>query len=66
MIYFIINSAETYLNSNNPDAISFAGGLPNTDTYPFKELDVIYKDGTSSKLEGQDLSLALQYGPANG
>ncbi|XP_035717149.1 aromatic amino acid aminotransferase DDB_G0287711-like [Vespa mandarinia] len=57
---------EIYLNSNNPNAINFAGGMPNTNTYPFKELDVIYKDGTNSKLEGQDLALALQYGPAVG
>ncbi|KAK2581434.1 hypothetical protein KPH14_005109 [Odynerus spinipes] len=50
----------------DPTAITFAGGMPNTDTYPFKELDVSITDGTKIKLEGRDLAAAFQYGPSKG
>ncbi|XP_046624140.1 kynurenine/alpha-aminoadipate aminotransferase, mitochondrial-like isoform X1 [Neodiprion virginianus] len=50
----------------NPDLIPFAGGLPNTETFPFQEIDVTYKDGTRHKLTGKDLDVALQYGHTEG
>lgn len=52
--------------SKNPSAIFFAGGLPNTQTFPFKKVDVSCKDGTSIELQGRDVEVAFQYGPTKG
>ncbi|XP_015180246.1 PREDICTED: kynurenine/alpha-aminoadipate aminotransferase, mitochondrial-like [Polistes dominula] len=57
---------EAYLTSNKSDVMSFAGGLPNTDTYPFEGINVSCKDKTNLYLKDKDLALALQYGPASG
>ncbi|KAI4495504.1 hypothetical protein M0802_008718 [Mischocyttarus mexicanus] len=57
---------EVYLRSNKSDIISFAGGLPNTNTYPFEEVNISCKDKTNLDLKDKDLALALQYGPASG
>ncbi|XP_051159721.1 kynurenine/alpha-aminoadipate aminotransferase, mitochondrial-like isoform X2 [Leptopilina boulardi] len=52
--------------NKNPSAIFFAGGMPNTQTFPFKEVNVSCKDGTSVKLKGRDVDVAFQYGPTKG
>jgi len=44
-----------------PDIISFAGGLPATETFPVKELEQI-----SSQLLREKGATALQYGPTEG
>lgn len=53
-----------FLESKN--AISLANGMPNAKMFPFKEISVIYKDGTKVKLIGEELSWSLQYGPSQG
>ncbi|XP_078034851.1 kynurenine/alpha-aminoadipate aminotransferase, mitochondrial isoform X2 [Augochlora pura] len=40
--------------------------MPNTETFPFEEISVKYKDGSQVKLEGKELGWALQYGPSQG
>ncbi|XP_054011203.1 kynurenine/alpha-aminoadipate aminotransferase, mitochondrial-like [Hylaeus anthracinus] len=49
-----------------PKSVSLANGMPNAETFPFEELSVTYKDGTTVKLVGNELSLSLQYGPSQG
>ncbi|XP_043472014.1 kynurenine/alpha-aminoadipate aminotransferase, mitochondrial-like, partial [Leptopilina heterotoma] len=61
---FISHMALAY--SKNPTAIFFAGGLPNTETFPFKEVSVACKDGTSIELQGRDVDVSFQYGPTKG
>ena len=50
----------------NPSPIYLAGGMPNTCTFPFNEVNVSCKDGTNIKIKDRDLDLALQYGPSKG
>ena len=64
IIIFIYNIAIKFLESKN--AISLANGMPNAKMFPFKEISVIYKDGTKVKLIGEELSWSLQYGPSQG
>ncbi|XP_012279610.1 kynurenine/alpha-aminoadipate aminotransferase, mitochondrial [Orussus abietinus] len=46
--------------------IFFAGGMPNSETFPFKEVVVTLKDGLKWTLDESELSVALQYGPTQG
>ncbi|OXU18971.1 hypothetical protein TSAR_007721 [Trichomalopsis sarcophagae] len=55
---------EAYMK--NPDALFFAGGLPNPQMFPFKDISVTYSGGTRMKLENKDLVSALQYGQTQG
>ena len=64
VIYLIKFLAEEYIK--NPNAIFLASGMPNINMFPFKEISVIFNDDTLSRLVGQDLSAALQYGSSNG
>lgn len=57
-------TAEAYIN--NPQAIFLAGGMPNTETFPFESIDITYKGNTHQRLEGPALAAALQYGPSRG
>ncbi|XP_033208130.1 kynurenine/alpha-aminoadipate aminotransferase, mitochondrial-like [Belonocnema kinseyi] len=56
--------AEDYIH--NPSAISFASGMPNAQTFPFKEVNVTCKDESHIKLKDRNLDDALQYGPTKG
>jgi len=49
-----------------PNCIKFAIGVPNVLTFPFKEINVEIITGENIKLEGQELSDALQYLPSFG
>ncbi|XP_024946214.1 kynurenine/alpha-aminoadipate aminotransferase, mitochondrial [Cephus cinctus] len=51
---------------NRPDSVFLAGGLPNTETFPFANITVTYKDGQRYSLAGQNLDTALQYGASQG
>lgn len=55
---------EAYMR--NQTAITFAGGMPNTETYPFKSLNISLTDGTSLNFDDRDLAAAFQYGPSKG
>ncbi|XP_014486347.1 PREDICTED: kynurenine/alpha-aminoadipate aminotransferase, mitochondrial-like [Dinoponera quadriceps] len=48
------------------DPIILAGGLPNTATFPIKDLSVTYEDGISLNLTKSELDTALQYMPSQG
>jgi len=45
--------------------ISLGGGYPNPETFVFDRLDVRFKGGTTTALEGADLVAASQYGPSD-
>jgi len=45
--------------------ISLGGGYPNPDTFVFDRLDVGFKGGATTCLDGSDLVAASQYGPSN-
>jgi DNA-binding transcriptional MocR family regulator len=47
--------------ATRPDIISFAGGMPNNDLFPVKEIDQIY-----NSLSDQLKKTAFQYGPTPG
>ena len=47
--------------TQQPDIISFAGGLPNPNAFPINELQDVVK-----KVLDKDGKLALQYGPTEG
>jgi kynurenine/2-aminoadipate aminotransferase len=49
-----------------PGMISFAGGLPNANTFPFHSCTMKMKDGTVIDISAEQLSGALQYGPTDG
>ncbi|XP_033324065.2 kynurenine/alpha-aminoadipate aminotransferase, mitochondrial [Megalopta genalis] len=49
-----------------PNGITLANGMPNTETFPFEEISVKYKDGSRVMLVGEELGWALQYGPSQG
>jgi 2-aminoadipate transaminase len=44
--------------------ISLGGGYPNPDTFVFDRIDIGFKDGANSSLEGSELAVASQYGPS--
>lgn len=46
--------------------ITFAGGVPNEDTFPFQNISVKLKDGSKFSIKGAKLSEALQYMPSDG
>ncbi|XP_011502054.1 PREDICTED: kynurenine/alpha-aminoadipate aminotransferase, mitochondrial-like [Ceratosolen solmsi marchali] len=56
----------TAASLKNPTALNFAGGMPNTAMFPFKEISVTYSDDMRKVLTGTDLFSALQYGPTAG
>ncbi|XP_076283098.1 kynurenine/alpha-aminoadipate aminotransferase, mitochondrial [Lasioglossum baleicum] len=56
--------AEKFMET--PNGISLANGMPNTKTFPFKEISVSYKDGSKINLTGEELGWSLQYGPSQG
>jgi 2-aminoadipate transaminase len=47
------------------DMISLGGGYPNPDTFVFDRVDVRFKDGSQSSLEGSELTVASQYGASD-
>jgi len=47
--------------ANNPDIISFAGGMPNNNMFPVKEVDEIMKI-----MDPEEKKIAFQYGPTPG
>ncbi|XP_054284371.1 kynurenine/alpha-aminoadipate aminotransferase, mitochondrial-like isoform X2 [Macrosteles quadrilineatus] len=49
-----------------PHTIKFAVGVPNVNTFPFQEVSVRLKDGSSYNIDGEDLEAALQYMPSSG
>ncbi|XP_027853409.2 kynurenine/alpha-aminoadipate aminotransferase, mitochondrial-like isoform X2 [Aphis gossypii] len=49
-----------------PDCIKFGVGVPNVQTFPFKKISVELITGENIKLQGQELSDALQYLPSVG
>ncbi|XP_031832419.1 kynurenine/alpha-aminoadipate aminotransferase, mitochondrial isoform X1 [Nomia melanderi] len=53
-----------YSAGNN--VVSLAEGMPNEKTFPFTEISVKLKDGSSFTLEERDLAVALQYLPTQG
>ena len=48
--------------TEQPDVISFAGGLPSPNTFPVEEI----KQAVTDILEGNEAIGALQYGPTEG
>ncbi|XP_026671030.1 kynurenine/alpha-aminoadipate aminotransferase, mitochondrial-like isoform X2 [Ceratina calcarata] len=46
--------------------MGLAAGMPNTETFPFEEITITYKNGTKSRLFGDELAWSLQYGPSQG
>lgn len=48
--------------TEQPDVISFAGGLPSPNTFPIEEI----KQAVSTILNGDEAIAALQYGPTEG
>ena len=61
---YTIILADAYIK--NPNAIFLAGGMPNAELFPFKEISITYSDGTQKTLNNKDLSSVLQYGPSQG
>ncbi|CAD1472155.1 unnamed protein product, partial [Heterotrigona itama] len=53
-----------YSASNS--VVSLAEGMPNEETFPFKEISIKLNDGSSFTLDGQELGAALQYIPTQG
>jgi 2-aminoadipate transaminase len=47
--------------ATRPDIISFAGGMPNNDLFPVKEIDEIYNN-----LSDREKKVGFQYGPTPG
>lgn len=45
-----------------PGMLSFAGGLPNPQTFPISNIEVGLKDGTTLKWTSEQVAEALQYG----
>lgn len=43
-----------------------AGGVPNPGMFPFENLSVNVKGGTTINLDKKDMTAALQYGPTQG
>jgi kynurenine/2-aminoadipate aminotransferase len=46
--------------------ISLGGGMPNTEYFPIKAVDVHLKDGSTIAIKGSDMTTALQYSPSYG
>lgn len=56
--------AKKFIKTEN--AISLASGMPNTETFPFEEITITYKNGLKTRLFGDELAWSLQYGPSQG
>ncbi|KAK2183051.1 hypothetical protein NP493_325g01000 [Ridgeia piscesae] len=52
--------------SAKESTVSLAGGMPNSEMFPFKEFLVKLRDGSELTLEGKKLKQALQYGQSSG
>ncbi|XP_017888978.1 kynurenine/alpha-aminoadipate aminotransferase, mitochondrial-like [Ceratina calcarata] len=52
--------------SSPKSVISLAEGMPNEETFPFTEISIKLKDGSSFTLEDRELGAALQYIPSQG
>jgi DNA-binding transcriptional MocR family regulator len=48
-----------------PGMISFGGGYPNPETFPFAGMELFFKGGRGIKLDGSQMGPALQYGPSD-
>lgn len=48
-----------------PGMISFGGGYPNPETFPFLSMDLFFKGGRGLTLDGAEMKPALQYGPSD-
>ncbi len=48
-----------------PGMISFGGGYPNPDTFPFTRMKLCLRDGTELETDTPHLKKALQYGPSD-
>ncbi|XP_077303027.1 kynurenine/alpha-aminoadipate aminotransferase, mitochondrial-like isoform X2 [Arctopsyche grandis] len=57
-------TALTYKAGKN--LISLAEGMPNEKVFPFKEINILLKDGTKLDLINKELDIALQYIPSQG
>jgi kynurenine/2-aminoadipate aminotransferase len=60
-----LSKAKIY-TSAPPGTIFLAGGIPNGSTFPFKNITIDLKDGSSFKVDGKLLESALQYQPSPG
>lgn len=49
-----------------PGMISFGGGYPNPQTFPFSGLSLDFKGRSTLQTTGPELGTALQYGPSDG
>ena len=59
-----IRALQKYLNL--PGMISFGGGNPNPETFPFESLSIQLKSGQSLNVSCNDMQNALQYSPTAG
>jgi len=66
MLYRVLNFKldDPYLS--HPNGISFAGGMPNTATYPVEDFSVTYKLNNLIKFSKPELTIALQYQSTQG
>ncbi|KAB7505456.1 Kynurenine/alpha-aminoadipate aminotransferase, mitochondrial, partial [Armadillidium nasatum] len=62
----IIRELTGLLTSASPELVFLAGGLPNTDLFPFEEASIQLRDGSEIKLNKKLMSQGLQYGPTPG
>lgn len=53
-------------SKQGPGTISLAVGMPNVNTFPFKEMQAQLKTGEIVTLKGKDMESALQYVPSRG
>ncbi|KAB0792112.1 hypothetical protein PPYR_14073 [Photinus pyralis] len=53
-------------DTTSEKSIKLAEGFPNDANFPFKEISVLLKDGTSYRLEGEQLATSLHYIPTKG
>jgi len=54
------------LTQGSPSLVFLAGGVPNPGMFPFENMSVSVKGGTTINLEKKDMTAALQYGPTQG
>ncbi|KYN13936.1 Kynurenine/alpha-aminoadipate aminotransferase, mitochondrial [Trachymyrmex cornetzi] len=63
-IFFNFKLAHLYLTREN--AVSLAGGMPNTSTYPINNISMTYKYDVPVELSKQEITTVLQYGSSQG
>nr|XP_039259967.1 kynurenine/alpha-aminoadipate aminotransferase, mitochondrial-like [Styela clava] len=61
-----IRQSVATLAKSSPTNISFGPGMPNPSTFPFESIDVKIKNGSTVKIEGEELARALQYSKSGG